>query len=100
MAPSTTGSVHARQRATARGAEREVGTKWELFNKRLLATAAVFETDVDHARTNDNVKATTPDPARAFLGKYRVRGFEAGLAGNITTLERVTAELFSRHGGA
>jgi catecholate siderophore receptor len=62
----------------------ELGTKWELFNKRLLATAAVFQTDVDHARTNDNVNATTPDPARAFRGEYRVRGIELGLAGNIT----------------
>ena len=33
----------------------EVGTKWELFDRRLLATAAFFQTDVDHARTNDNV---------------------------------------------
>ena len=62
----------------------EVGTKWELFNKRLLATAAVFQTDVDHARTNDNVNAATPDPARAFQGEYRVRGIELGVAGNIT----------------
>ena len=60
----------------------EVGTKWELFNKRLLATAALFQTDVDHARTNDNVTAT--DPTNAFNGKYRVRGIELGAAGNIT----------------
>jgi|EndMetStandDraft_7_1072992.scaffolds.fasta_scaffold00315_1 catecholate siderophore receptor len=62
----------------------EIGTKWELFNKRLLATAALFQTDVDHARTNVNVNAATPDPARAFRGEYRVRGIELGLAGNIT----------------
>ena len=60
----------------------EVGTKWELFNKRLLATAAVFQTDVDKARTNDNVTAT--DPTNAFKGQYRVRGIELGAAGNIT----------------
>ena len=29
----------------------EVGTKWELFDRRLLATAALFQTDVDNART-------------------------------------------------
>ncbi len=62
----------------------EVGTKWELFNKRLLATAALFQTDVDHARTNDNVNAATPDPARAFLGEYRVGGIELSAARNIT----------------
>jgi catecholate siderophore receptor len=60
----------------------EVGTKWELFSKRLLATAAVFQTDVDHARTNDTVTAT--DPTNAFKGQYRVRGIELGTAGNIT----------------
>jgi catecholate siderophore receptor len=60
----------------------EVGTKWELFNRRLLATAAVFQTDVDNARTNDNVSAT--DPTNAFKGRYRVQGLEFGAAGNIT----------------
>ena len=60
----------------------EVGNKWELFNKRLLATAAIFQTDVDHARTNDAVTAT--DPTNAFKGKYRVRGIELSAAGNIT----------------
>lgn len=60
----------------------EVGTKWELFNRRLLATAALFQTDVDHARTNDNVTAN--DPTNAFKGQYRVRGFEATAQGNIT----------------
>jgi catecholate siderophore receptor len=60
----------------------EVGTKWELFDRRLLATAAVFQTDVDHARTNNNVTPT--DPANAFKGEYRVRGVELSAAGNIT----------------
>ncbi len=60
----------------------EVGTKWELFSKRLLATAALFQTDVDHARTNDTVTAT--DPTNAFKGQYRVRGIELGAAGNVT----------------
>jgi catecholate siderophore receptor len=60
----------------------EVGTKWELFGKRLLATAALFQTEVDHARTNDNVTAT--DDANAFKGKYRVQGIELGAAGKIT----------------
>lgn len=64
-----------------------MGTKWELFDKRLLATAALFQTDVDHARTNDTVTAT--DPTNAFLGKYRVRGIELGTAGNITKDWRV-----------
>jgi catecholate siderophore receptor len=60
----------------------EIGTKWELFGRRLLAAAALFQTEVDHARTNDNVTAS--DPSNAFKGKYRVQGLELGAAGNIT----------------
>lgn len=63
----------------------EIGTKWELFDRRLLATAALFQTDVNHARTN--LGATSPSPAddaNAFNGKYRIRGIELGAAGNIT----------------
>ena len=69
----------------------EVGTKWELFDKRLLATAAIFQTDVDHARTNSAPAAPTIanpnptiNPATAFMGKYRVQGIELSVAGNIT----------------
>ena len=66
----------------------EVGTKWELFNKHLLATAALFQTDVDHARTNDPATGSRPAspfrPSKAFAGKYRVQGIELGVAGNIT----------------
>ena len=48
-----------------------------------MATAALFQTDVENARTNDNVSAT--DPTNAFKGEYRIRGFELGVAGNITS---------------
>jgi catecholate siderophore receptor len=60
----------------------EIGTKWLLFDKRVLATAAWFQTDVDNARTNDGVTAV--DPTNAFKGRYRVQGIELGVAGNIT----------------
>jgi catecholate siderophore receptor len=60
----------------------EIGTKWELFDRRLLATAALFQTDVDHARTNDGV--TAANDANAYAGEYRVRGIELSVAGNIT----------------
>ena len=74
----------------------EVGTKWELFDRRLLATAALFQTDVDNARTNAALTNPTdrdtprpnPNPVQdellAFSGQYRVRGIELGAAGNIT----------------
>ena len=63
----------------------EVGTKWELFDRRLLATAALFQTDVDNARTNASTAMVNDLIHRAsFDGEYRVRGIELGAAGNIT----------------
>jgi catecholate siderophore receptor len=62
----------------------EVGTKWELFDRRLLATAALFQTDVENARTNPNANTIGTRIDRAYAGEYRVRGIELGAAGNIT----------------
>jgi catecholate siderophore receptor len=53
----------------------EVGTKWELFNKRVLATAAFFQTEKRHARENAGTTSNA---------EYRVRGVELGIQGNIT----------------
>lgn len=55
----------------------EVGTKWELFSRRLLATAALFQTDKEDAR---EVIGTTVSSTAA----YRVRGVELSAQGNIT----------------
>jgi catecholate siderophore receptor len=57
----------------------EVGTKWELFDGRLLATAALFEAVKDNARVN-----TPATGGVGNEGKYRIRGVELGVAGNIT----------------
>ncbi len=62
----------------------EFGTKWELFDRRLLATAAVFETTKDNARTNRGVNNAAIPVSQGSAGKYRVRGIELGVAGNIT----------------
>jgi catecholate siderophore receptor len=56
----------------------EVGAKVELFNGRMLATGAAFESIKDNARTNRNL------PAQGNRGEYRVRGVEFGVSGNIT----------------
>lgn len=55
----------------------EVGLKWEVFQKRLLLTTAVFQTTKDNAR--EQIGATLQDSAA-----YRVRGLSFGAAGNIT----------------
>jgi catecholate siderophore receptor len=55
----------------------EAGTKWELFDKKLLLTGALFQTTKEHAR--ETVGAVLQDSAA-----YRVRGIEFGATGNIT----------------
>jgi len=64
----------------------EFGTKWELFNRHILATASAFQTEKSNAReaAGQLVYST---------GKYRVQGIEVGLGGNIT-------DAFSLYGGA
>ena len=59
----------------------EIGTKWELFNKRVLLTAALFQTEKDNARESvgTGAAATLRDTAA-----YRVRGIEFGIGGNVT----------------
>jgi catecholate siderophore receptor len=55
----------------------EVGTKWELFDKKLLLTGAAFQTTKQNAR--ETVATVLQDTAA-----YRVRGIEFGATGNIT----------------
>lgn len=57
----------------------EVGAKYEMFGGKLLATAAYFETYKDKARE----QLTSSSPWTA-TGRYKVNGFDFGLAGKIT----------------
>ena len=79
----------------------EVGTKWEFFDRRLLATAALFQTEKENARESQNVASAAA--AAAIPGcsynlpagsgnvscitagaAYRIRGIDLGLTGKIT----------------
>lgn len=68
----------------------EIGTKWEVLQRRLLLTTALFQTTKENAREtigprqNSQLKDT---------GAYRVRGVEFGAAGKIT-------DALSIYGGA
>jgi catecholate siderophore receptor len=77
----------------------EVGTKWELFDRHLLVTAALFQTEKDNARESRNITATTqtpscPFPAGTATGTtvscisagaaYRIRGIDLGVGGKLT----------------
>lgn len=56
----------------------EVGSKWDLFGGRALATAAYFHNQTDNARI------TLQDGSVAMAGKRRIDGMELGLSGRIT----------------
>lgn len=58
----------------------ELGTKWDLFDHKLLATAALFQTT-----KKDVMEGANYDTIGTFnTGKNRVRGIEFGLVGNFT----------------
>ena len=79
----------------------EVGTKWELFDRHLLVTAALFQTEKENARESRNVNSAAA--ANAVPGcsynlpagsgnvscitagaAYRIRGIDLGVGGKIT----------------
>ena len=65
----------------------EAGAKIDWLNGTLHSTAALFHTEVDNAQTNDPENPTVT----ILSGNQRVRGFEFGLAGNITPDLEITA---------
>jgi catecholate siderophore receptor len=58
----------------------ELGTKWNLFDDKLLATAALFQT-----KKTDVMEGANYDTVGTFnTGENRARGIEFGLSGNLT----------------
>jgi catecholate siderophore receptor len=73
----------------------ELGTKWELFDRHLLLTGALFQTNKDNAREAFNVTGTATQTASCpYQGAtasciiagsaYYVRGIDLGVGGKIT----------------
>ncbi|OKO67802.1 TonB-dependent receptor [Bradyrhizobium sp. NAS96.2] len=75
----------------------EVGTKWELFDRHLLVTAALFQTEKENARESMNVTPATATAACPYPAgttgtvscisagaAYRIRGIDLGVGGKIT----------------
>lgn len=56
----------------------ELGTKWEMFDRRLLLTAALFYIDKSNTRVND----IFGNPFNA--GRTTSKGLEIGVSGNVT----------------
>jgi catecholate siderophore receptor len=78
----------------------ELGTKWELFDRHLLLTAALFQTEKENAREAQNVTAATATATCPYPvtvppttgtvscitagAAYRIRGIDLGVGGKIT----------------
>ncbi len=61
----------------------EVGTKWELLDRHLLATAALFRTDVSNAR--ELIPTGYPNAGTIQAGAaYHVQGIDLGAEGKFT----------------
>ncbi len=72
------GQVAGAKPETARNIE--FGTKWNLVDDKLLATAAIFQTTKD-----DVMEGANYDTVGTFnTGSLRIKGIELGLQGNIT----------------
>ena len=57
----------------------ELGTKWELLDKRLSLTGALFQIETTNARITNPT-----DGSVTMAGDKRVRGLELGVSGNVT----------------
>ena len=57
----------------------ELGTKWDVLNKRLALTAALYRTDVSNEVVQDSISQQYYQ-----TGKKRVQGIELGVSGAIT----------------
>nr|WP_310618354.1 catecholate siderophore receptor Fiu [Pantoea cypripedii] len=69
----------------------EVGTKWEVLDKRLLLNAALFRTDIE------NEVAENDDGTYSQYGKKRVEGYELSATGNITPDWQIIAGFTQQH---
>lgn len=89
----------------------EVGTKWELFDRHLLVTGALFETTKDNAREAQNVTSAASVPAGCSYptgttgtvscisagAAYLIRGIDLGVSGKITDKWSVFGGLVLMH---
>ena len=88
----------------------EIGNKWELFDRHLLVSGALFETEKDNARESRNITAATatascPYPAGttgtvsciSAGAAYMIRGIDLEVGGKITDKWSVFGGLVLMH---
>ncbi|MEO9944662.1 TonB-dependent siderophore receptor [Paraglaciecola sp.] len=71
----------------------EIGTKWELLEGKVLASAALFRNEKTNALTDDPFDGVDGDDTRAdsLNGEQRVDGLELGLTGQLSKELQISA---------
>lgn len=62
----------------------EIGTKWDLLDRKLSLTAAVFDTERSNYKVADPANPNNPSGSQTLDGSARVRGVELGASGLLT----------------
>ena len=77
-----TGQIAGQIFGPERNKAAEVGTKWEFFDRRLLVTGALFQTEKTNARESGTIDGV---PNTIVAGAaYRIQGIDLVVAGKIT----------------
>lgn len=86
---ATAGNINNASMDPSRATNLEVGAKWDLFDRRLLVTGALFDTTVrNDLGTVDSVTGEVTQ-----YGRRQVRGLELGAVGQITPAWNISTGL-------
>ena len=86
---ATEGNINHSSMDPSKATNLEVGTKWDILDRRLLLTGALFQTTVrNDLGTVDSVTGVVTQ-----YGKKQVKGIELGAVGQITPAWNITAGL-------
>jgi hypothetical protein len=86
---ATEGNINHSSMDPSKATNLEVGTKWDILDRRLLLTGALFQTTVrNDLGTVDSVTGIVTQ-----YGKKQVKGIELGAVGQITPAWNITAGL-------
>lgn len=84
--PGWSAGLNSRDAKVQRSTNYELGTKWELADRKALATAALFRTERENVAITGRDPRVTPLPPTALLGygEQIIQGLELSIAGQIT----------------
>ena len=85
-ADGAAGAAQIRELKPEKSNSIELGTKWQIFDEKLLVTGAIFQTEKTDARSADPITGEI-----TLDGNNRVRGAEVGVSGKVTPQWNIAA---------